>query len=378
MDYDRSKASKSLMRRTREEKDRRDFVSIIKDGVPEFNSGEGKHKIDVIPYVTGQNHPELPAGEWAYILVVYIHRGIGVNDDTYLCMAKTYNKPCPICEARKRIQDGDSELIKAMHIKEEDIADVVKSLRATQRGIYNVVVYDTDEERRKGVQVWNSSYWLFERIIKSINTDESGEVISVSDPDNGKRIMFERKGSGETTQYIGHKLVDRTYKISDDIIKSAYHLDEVIVMPNYDELNRIFKMGTEVREEESEDEGDPQDRPQRERDPEDVKNRFEVDQPGDVDESPGLTTEKIVAMSRAQLKALIAEQLLDIDPEDEKYDVKADLVAAVLEQLNATGGEAEETQKVVCPEGGTLGKDFDKFRGCDDCGNRKPCRAAKK
>jgi len=363
MAYDRAKAKRELAKRTQESKDRRDFVSIIKDGIPEWSSGEGKHKMDIVPYITGKNHPDLPPGELAYILVVYIHRGIGVNDDTYICMARTYGKPCPICEYRKMLQDSD-----------EGDEDQIKALRPTQRGIYNVVIYDTDEERKKGVQVWNSSHWLFERILQSINTEESGEVISFSDPDDGKRIMFERKGSGETTQYIGHKFVDRNYKISDAILEATYSLDEVINMPDYDELKRIFKMGTETQED-GEDSGDPQNRKQA--DSEDVRERFKTEQPDDVDVNPGLTPEKISAMSRKELKALIAEELLEIDADDEKYDIKAELVAEILKQLNTNSGGGEEKQKVVCPEGGTLGKDYDKFRGCDDCGNRKPCREAK-
>ena len=76
----------------------------------------GTINLDIIPYiVTDENHPDrdvdheeaLVDDPW-YCRPFKIHRGIGPDQDTVVCL-ESVGKPCPICDYRKQLAaQGDS------------------------------------------------------------------------------------------------------------------------------------------------------------------------------------------------------------------------------------------------------------------------------
>jgi len=252
--YDRKKMAKQLKNRTQESHDRREdsgrFGSFFREDLEDvsfWSCGEGEHQIDIIPYIAGANNPKVEEGEFSYLLDIWVHQGVGVNEDQFVCPGRNYGDPCPICEHQRELRRAD-----------DFDEDLVKSLSPKRRVIYNIVCYDSDKEESKGIQVWNVAHWFMERYLTPLaKQPKSGGFVPFADPDDGKQICFERKGSGQTsTEYLGHKFLDRDYKISDELLDGACCLDELIHIPTYDELRDVYygSFGTRDSEKTQEEE----------------------------------------------------------------------------------------------------------------------------
>ena len=241
----RAQIKASLQNKTRESYERRDdsgqFKSIFKDefGNKGWKCGEGDHLIDIIPYPAGKHDPKSKENEWGYLLDIWVHYAVGVNQDAYVCPARNYSLPCPICEYReevRRTEDYDE--------------DLVKELTPKRRSIYNVVCYDSEKEEAKGIQIFDCAHWFMEKHISSLAKTpirgagkSTDSYIAFSDPDEGKSIAFTRKGSRRNTEFLGHKFVDRNYQIPDDILNAAFILDESVNICTYEEIKNAFLGG---------------------------------------------------------------------------------------------------------------------------------------
>ena len=252
--FDRKKYAEGLKERVRESNESKDQGlfggSIIRPDlhIQTWKCAEGKHYLDIIPYIAGKNNSRVKEGKPAYNLDIWVHYGVGPNDDAFVCLSKNYKEPCPICEQRKEVQDLESSS-----------EDLLKSLLPKRRTLYNIICYDSKKEEEKGIQVWDVSHFFVEQKLASISErPRQGGFVDYPDPDNGKQIMFERKGTGAAnTQFLGHAFVDRDYVISDEVLTASHVLDELIVIPTYEEVfgtlhgKRVVKE-SEIKEPEAE------------------------------------------------------------------------------------------------------------------------------
>ncbi len=197
----------------------------------------GTIRIEIVPYEVPENpkggpNPNAESGELWYERTFFTHRGIGVDDNSYVCPLKTAGKPCPICEYRKelmRTKDGDE--------------DMIKSLAPKQRQLWNV--FDHGEPDAGG-RVWEISYHLFGKRLKAeINdADEDEGLDYFADPDEGMTLrvgMKEKSGGGFTfseAETVGFK--PRRKPLSDEILAGARPLDDLLIILPYDKLKSIF------------------------------------------------------------------------------------------------------------------------------------------
>ena len=204
---------------------------------------DGKHILDIIPYLTSKNHPTEDENSVVHTLPYSIHRGVGAGNSSVVCLAATKNEPCPICEYRV-------ELIKGGADKEE-----YKKFFPSDRNLYNVWVHDSKEQYSKGVQILDIATFYFEQKIQPLarrviregvrgNKSNLDPFINYADPDDGKSISFEVKPAPSKDSYpthIGHALVDRDgYEISDKILNQAVVLEDKLKFMSYDEIYNIF------------------------------------------------------------------------------------------------------------------------------------------
>lgn len=241
--FDRRRIAEDLKESNKESHDTKDQgmfgASIFRSDaeIIIWKCNEGKHYIDIIPYQVGKFHPTKKEGKWAHYLDIWVHQRVGANEDNLICLLKNYKEPCPICEYRK---EGD--------LDEEQ----AKLLIPKRRAIYNIICYDDRREEEKGVQIWDAAHFNMEQKLQSIaERPRQGGLLDFSDPDEGKQIMFERKGSGATnTQFLGHAFIDRDYKLPDEVLEQAYCLDELIVIPTYEMIERVL-FGGKLKEREA-------------------------------------------------------------------------------------------------------------------------------
>ncbi len=239
MAYDRQKAKDDLLRRTKHSYDTKDFAGVGPAYMkqlprPYWKCKEGKHMFDVIPWVAGPNFPdpEVNEGDFVYVLDIWVHQNVGPMGISMLCPAHTFKgKSCPICEKVKQMRD-----------EEADKASI-DAVRAKRRVLYNIFCFDSAQEEAKEVQIFEVSHWFMERNLAALSENpKTGGHIIFADPDVGKSISFERKGSGlENTQYLGHQFLDREGAVIDDaLLDQAVQLEEFLIIPTYKELYETF------------------------------------------------------------------------------------------------------------------------------------------
>jgi len=238
MKFDRNKAREDLLAQTQLSFQTKDFAGLGASYLkplprPSWSCKEGKHLIDIIPWIAGDNfpNPKVKPGAFVYHLDVFIHRNIGPTDSQFLCLASNFQKRCPICEKLKELRLASAE------------KELIDAVRPKRRTVYNIVCLDTSMEEEKGVQVWELAHFFMEQKLASLaERPRTGGFVGFADPDTGKSISFERKGSGfENTQFLGHQFVDREgYIIPDALLEQAVPLEEFLVIPTYDELYESF------------------------------------------------------------------------------------------------------------------------------------------
>jgi len=297
MARDRKAMKAALLKRTAEsdrtKNDSGKFGNIFIDDldVDFWKCKEGEHLIDIIPYEVGKNHPTVAEGESDYKLDIWVHYKVGPNEDAVICMARTKNGRCPICEHQNKMRKDESYT-----------DDDIKKLNPKRRCIYNILCYDSTKEEQAGVMLWDASHFSVESNILAIaRRPRGGGLISFSDPDEGKSILFTREGSGAlNTKYVGFRLEEREVEVSDAALDEALTLDEVVIWPDYDEVKEKFLAGL------SEDDADEKPGRRKKDDDEDEKpRRRRTEEDEDEDASPS---------RRRRLKKDDAEE----DEEEEK------------------------------------------------------------
>lgn len=258
--FDRKKAKEALVKRTEESNVRREGDSstrYLRTDIffPQWNAKPTKsepHIIDIIPYIAGKNHTKTDKrnptkeGDYTYWLEVYAHQNIGPGKEWIVCPARNYGKPCPICEnIEERIKEGEEW-------------DDYKDIGLKRRCVYNIVCYDGKEEA-KGVQVWEVSYKFGEGPIQlAAKNPRGGGVVPFSDPDIGQSISFEVANDTYNT-HQGHKLIERKYVIPDEILNSAFVLDDLLYLRTYEDIHQVFYGEDPIKEKvQEEDVKDPE------------------------------------------------------------------------------------------------------------------------
>jgi len=205
-----------------------------------------KMRLDVLPYrVTVDNHPDAKKGELWYERTFHIHRGIGPEQQTVICL-KTIGKKCPICEEWIKLRrDPDAE------------EDVVKALKPSERQAFNVIDLDNP---KKGVQLFTISTAMFGDMLEEEIRDGDDEIAGFWELKGGKtlEVLFREKSIGKSNFMETRKISfeDRdTYE--KDILEEVMDLDAIFNLLSYEDLEKLFKQDSEDEEEpEEEDEDD--------------------------------------------------------------------------------------------------------------------------
>lgn len=205
-----------------------------------FKAKKGKNEIDILPFeITTENDPGgASIGDDNYKLEIWKHNNVGPKETQVLCLQETFNKACPICEARKEMLDAGADW--------KD--DEVKALGAKRRCIYNVIdLNDTD----KHVQLFEQSHFKFEKELFGAAEYKNPDFICFADIEEGYTVTF--RGSEETfnkNKFIEPKDFDFEPRdpYGQSIYKDVYPLDAMLIVPTYEEVQSLF-MGVDEPEE---------------------------------------------------------------------------------------------------------------------------------
>ncbi len=205
-----------------------DFAVLDDEGLKQYKPSDGNNFIRILP----------PADEKAYFgYDIYVHHNIGPSNDAYLCRRRTKEEhpeldidgTCPICER--------ANVLKNQGMEWEDY----KYLIPTTRFIFFVVDYTTAESKAEGPKVFDAPPKINDGFLAvSVNRRNPGDVIDISDPDEGYEVSFTRKGSGIKTQYDGFKLEGKD-RVPDDWLDLPF-FDEILIIPSDEDMLESMQM----------------------------------------------------------------------------------------------------------------------------------------
>lgn len=232
----------------------------VPEGVSLFAVKEaGVKKIDILGYTVGKGNPYADEGSFYPERTYFVHRGIGVNEDSYTCPAKTAGKRCPICEHQSKLQrSGD---------KSEETKELIKSLRPKERQLWNVYDY---AEPDKGWQIWEISHWSFGKLLdQRVKDAEENEYDNFYDLDGlSLRVSFSEESTGSNT-YTKANVIDFKARQPWDkkTLAKMTCLDDLPIILPYDKLKAIYEQ-RDLDDDEPEDD-DPKPKPRTRQEAED-------------------------------------------------------------------------------------------------------------
>ncbi len=193
----------------------------------------GTKRLDILPYTVGKGNPYADKGSDHYERTFFIHRGIGVNNTSYICPKRTASKKCPICEHRSQLR------------KEDDTGneDMIKELVAKERQLW--VLYDR-EDMDAGIQLWEYSHHLFGKMLDDMirDADDDDDYEFFADLEDGftLKVGFEEKSFAKTKYYEARSIEFKARKNSynEELLEKIPCLDDLLIMLPYDELRSIF------------------------------------------------------------------------------------------------------------------------------------------
>jgi len=216
----------------------------IPDEVGLFRPKAETYRLDFMPYVAGDGNPRAEKGEEYFERTFWVHQNVGVNQDWHLCAAKTFKRPCPICEHRAKLMaDPDAD------------EDVIKSLAPKERQLW--LVRNTQEDP-DALLLWEVSYHLFGRSLKDKinNADEEDGYDYFADPTDGYtvRVAFTQSERGKWLDVADIEFRKRAVSYDVEIAKEMPCLDDMLVETPYDKLKKIFLQTDDTDDEDHDDE----------------------------------------------------------------------------------------------------------------------------
>lgn len=250
----RDKREFSAARRRAEQHGTLDISSFkVPDGTNLLKVKEGPMKLDILGYKVGKGNPWADEGTFYFERTFWVHRGIGPNKGSYVCLAKTAKKTCPVCEHLNKLRKSGDESV-----------DLLKSLSPKERQLFNVYNY---AEPDKGVQLLEVSYFNFgarlDSEIKAAEEDENIDYFFAHSKEDGGMTL---KVNWKEDSFAGNKFltadsikfIPRIREHDEDVLQGVHCLDDLLIVLSYNELKQVF-LQTDVDADIIDDEDDKDD-----------------------------------------------------------------------------------------------------------------------
>lgn len=171
------------------------YDKIIKDKFITFRAQEGQNCIRILPPTWRDEGDKLPSH---YGLDVYIHRNVGIDRQTYLCLKSMKGEKCPICAMRLALEkEGDVKAAKALKVGKQVAMWII----------------DRDDEKA-GPQIYTMPQTL-DTEIADLSLTKKG-IVNVVSKAHGHDITFKRVGSDIQTDYTRIVIEPDESPISED------------------------------------------------------------------------------------------------------------------------------------------------------------------
>lgn len=204
-------------------------VGYIKEGVPMYRHRDGKNRVRFLAWKDGVH----------FFYYLFVHRGIGVDQDSWACLTKSWKEPCPICEDAQKQLDSGTEWEAVL---EQGI------LPGKNPRILCQIVNRDDEAA--GVQVLDMTAHKVDNTIRSLSVhDDTGAVIPWTHPNEGYDLIYDYDSKAQYPMPDGLRRSDKC-SIDPEFYRDILDFDkDIIYKPTYDEVAESY-FGASAEEEE--------------------------------------------------------------------------------------------------------------------------------
>lgn len=190
------------------------FDSPFKQGFDTFRPKVGDNLIRILPPTWDDFE------HYAYDL--YMHRYIGQDSSSYLCLNKMLGKQCPICDAAKASKDAGE-------------VDEAKQLAYAKLACAWII--DRDDEQKEHPILYPMG-WTMDRDIAALCWNKrTGKALAIDHPSEGFDITIKRTGQGLMTRYFGIAVDRDPSYIDEDEAAQERILEYIMANPVPDTLN---------------------------------------------------------------------------------------------------------------------------------------------
>jgi hypothetical protein len=206
----------------------KDFDTYLKSDVKIWKPNDGANTIRVLPPTWDKPKH--------YGIDLFVHFGVGPDEQAYLCLFKMKGEACPLCDALQQERGGRG--------KGRDEEQYLKDLEPTKRVLFYLI--DRDHEK-EGVQAW-AAPWTIDRDTTKVSVDRrTGDVLPIDDPQNGYDLEFDRTGKGINTKYVGLAISRRSSPLGDNrwldyAIENP--LPSILEYYSYEHIEQVFGGGS--------------------------------------------------------------------------------------------------------------------------------------
>lgn len=187
-----------------------------------FVPEEGENRVRILPL-----HPDEKDTKH-YGLDVHFHRNVGVDENYYLCLKRMKKGNCYICEHQKTLWNEEPEM--------------AKELYPDQRCLVWIIDRNDDDK----VKLWSAPKTAMDDIVGVSYKKKTGEILDISDSEEGYDVFFDRAGLGRNTKYKNYQLDDETNTVDDKLVNEIYPFTKVLIWPTYEEVKNTF-IGTNTK-----------------------------------------------------------------------------------------------------------------------------------
>lgn len=174
------RTAESVVRRSKQSSGAYD--NYLNPDVSFFKPKEGENVVRIMPPTWPREDMEKWGDGWE--ITIWLHREVGPEKDTYLCLDKMLGDPCPICAARMASTDSD----------ERDM------LKPNKRNLAWIIDRNNTSA---GPMVWGIPVTLFREINARSVDKKTNAALQIDNHIEGYDLIFNREGSGLRTKFSG-------------------------------------------------------------------------------------------------------------------------------------------------------------------------------
>ena len=201
------------------------------EGLSFYKVKKGRNRLSFLEYQVGKGNPFAKTpGMWHWERTFYTYRKIGAEENSYVAPGKTAG-----------LKDFIQEFMQEEARKEKANTDLLKALKPSERQAF--LVFDHDEPEKK-VQLFEFSFHKFGKKLDSriSNADEAKGWNWFFVPDD-RGYMLEATFIDTGTYGLEVDSIDfekRSKPLPDDVIEHGFCLDDMLIIPTYEQLKAIF------------------------------------------------------------------------------------------------------------------------------------------